>query len=239
MRRSAGAWTRSFPGQAALQLGIFAATRALPAFVSVFCTSARNFDECPGFDVHRQRWRRCRVADVGGDVPVSLVSIFKAKYGSFGGLVDIAVQDGVDDAAGVLDWIRCFGAVPAGADEVGLCAALSIFDEFRRTWSGCSFEELPGRKQAEKVGGLGDAAPVQPAFSFAKAGQEVVLGLLRGQDGDGRQNAECVSGQEDDVRRRERNRADDLLNVVDGVGNILFSVTDLSAKSILPSLSKA
>ena len=46
-------------------------------------------------------------------------------------------------------------------------------------------------------------------------------GLLRGQDGDGRQNAESVSGQEDDVLRGRcgGNRADDLLNVVDGVGD--------------------
>ena len=54
-----------------------------------------------------------------------------------------------------------------------------------------------------------------------KAGQEGVLGLLRGQDGDRGQNAEGVSRQEDHVLScgSRRNGAHDVLDVVDGVGH--------------------
>ena len=50
---------------------------------------------------------------------------------------------------------------------------------------------------------------------------KVVLSLLGGQDGNGRQNAECVSGQEDDVLGvgAAGLGTDDLHDVVDGVGN--------------------
>ena len=50
----------------------------------------------------------------------------------------------------------------------------------------------------EGGGGLGDAA-LGACQLCGKAGQEVVLGLLRGQDGDRGQNAERISSQEDDV----------------------------------------
>ena len=43
----------------------------------------------------------------------------------FGGsLVDSAAQDGVDDAAGILDGDALAGAVPAGVDQVSLGAGL-------------------------------------------------------------------------------------------------------------------
>ena len=55
----------------------------------------------------------------------------------------------------------------------------------------------------------------------SEARQEVVLGLLRGQDGDRGQNAECVRRQEDDVLGCgcRGDGADDVLDVVDGVGH--------------------
>ncbi len=81
-------------------------------------------------------------------------------------------------------------------------------------------EEGLAEAGGEGRGGLGDAA-LGAGQLRGEAGQEVVLGLLRGQDGDGRQNAERVCGQEDDVLRGRCGgyRADDLLNVVDRVGD--------------------
>ena len=59
-------------------------------------------------------------------------------------------------------------------------------------------EEGLAEAGGEGRGGLGDAA-LGAGQLRGEAGQEVVLGLLRRQDGDGRQNAEGVGGQEDDV----------------------------------------
>ena len=72
----------------------------------------------------------------------------------------------------------------------------------------------------ERRGGLGDAA-LGAGQLGGEAGQEVVLGLLRRQDGDGRQNAESVGGQEDHVLciGRSGDRAHDLFDVVNRVGN--------------------
>ena len=54
-----------------------------------------------------------------------------------------------------------------------------------------------------------------------EAGQEVVLGLLRGQNGHGGQHAESVGGQEDHILGvgAGGHGAHDLLDVVDGVGD--------------------
>ena len=51
---------------------------------------------------------------------------FKVEVGDSLGrrAVDRAVQDRVDDAAGVTDGDALAAAVPAGVDEIGLCAAL-------------------------------------------------------------------------------------------------------------------
>ena len=70
----------------------------------------------------------------------------------------------------------------------------------------------------EGGGGLGDAALCTSQFC-CETGQEVVLGLLRSQDGYGRKYAECVCGQEDNFLGSGAcgNRTHDLLNVVDGV----------------------
>mgnify|MGYP007132127825 CR=1 FL=1 len=94
-------------------------------------------------------------------------------------------------------------------------------------------EEGLAEAGGEGRGGLGDAA-LGAGQLRGEAGQEVVLGLLRGQDGDGRQNAERVGGQEDDVLgvRCGRDRADDLLNVVDGVGDTLIVVVPISSPSV-------
>ena len=148
-------------------------------------------------------------SQLGGDLKIEVRQLLGRS------LVDIAVQDGVDDAAGILDGDTLAGAVPAGVDEVGLCAALfHLLDEFFGVLGRMQFEEGLAKAGGEGRGGLGDAA-LGAGQLRGEAGQEVVLGLLRGQDGDGRQNAESVSGQEDDVLRGRcgGNRADDLLDV--------------------------
>ena len=82
------------------------------------------------------------------------------------------------------------------------------------------FQEGLAEACGEGGGGLGDAA-LGACQLCGKAGQEVVLGLLRGQDGDRGQNAEGVSRQEDHVLScgSRRNGAHDVLDVVDGVGH--------------------
>ena len=72
----------------------------------------------------------------------------------------------------------------------------------------------------EGGGGLGYAA-LGARKLCGEAGQEVVLGLLGREDGNGGQNAECVRGKEDDVLCRGScaHGAHDVLDVVDGVRN--------------------
>ena len=138
-----------------------------------------------------------------------------------GGLQDGAAQDGVDDAAGVLDGDTLAGAVPAGVDQISLGAALlHLLDQLLSVLGGMQLQEGLAEAGGEGRGGLGDAA-LGAGQLRGEAGQEVVLGLLGGQDGHGRQNAESVGGQEDDVlgSGRRGNGTDDLLDVVDGVGH--------------------
>ena len=138
-----------------------------------------------------------------------------------GSLQDGAVQDRVDDAAGILDGDTLAGAVPAGVDQVGLRAALfHLLDQFLGVLGGMQLEEGLAEAGGEGGSGLGDAA-LGAGQLGGEAGQEVVLGLLGGQDGHGGQHAERVSGQEDHVLGvgRSGHRAHDLLDVVDGVGN--------------------
>ena len=70
----------------------------------------------------------------------------------------------------------------------------------------------------EGRGGLGDAA-LGAGQLGGEAGQEVVLSLFGGQDGNGRQNAESISRQEDDVLSVGAAGAgtDDLLDVAGGL----------------------
>ena len=138
-----------------------------------------------------------------------------------GHVVDIAVQDSIDDATGVLDGDALAGAVPAGVDQVSLSAAhLHLLDQLLSVLGGVQLQESLAEASGEGGGGLGDAA-LGASQLCGEAGQEVVLGLLRGQDGDRGQNAECVSRQEDDVLGCgcRGDGADDVLDVVDGVGH--------------------
>ena len=68
--------------------------------------------------------------------------------------------------------------------------------------------------------GLGDA-PLGAGQLGGEAGQEVVLGLLRGQDGNRGQHAKGVGGQEDHILGvgSGGHGSHDLLDVVDGIGN--------------------
>ena len=138
-----------------------------------------------------------------------------------GHVVDIAVQDSIDDTTGVLDGDALAGAVPAGVDQVSLSAAhLHLLDQLLSILGGVQLQESLAEASGEGGSGLGDAA-LGASQLGGEAGQEVVLGLLGAQDRDGRQNAECVSRQEDDIlcSRCRRDGADDVLDVVDGVGH--------------------
>ena len=72
----------------------------------------------------------------------------------------------------------------------------------------------------EGRGGLGDAALGARELG-REAGEEVVLALVRGQDGHRRQHAEGVGGEEDHLLGggAVAVRTDDLLDVVDRVGH--------------------
>ena len=138
-----------------------------------------------------------------------------------GGLVDSAAQDRVDDAAGILDGDALAGAVPAGVDQISLGAGLlHLLDQLLSVLGGMQLEEGLTEAGREGRGGLGDAA-LGAGQLGGEAAQEVVLGLLGGQDADRGQNAESVGRQEDDVLGcgGAGNGANDVLDVVDGVRN--------------------
>ena len=138
-----------------------------------------------------------------------------------GSLQDGAVQDRVDDAAGILDGNTLAGAVPAGVDQIGFRAALfHLLDQFLGVLGGMQLQESLAEAGGEGGSGLGDAA-LGAGQLGSEAGQEVVLGLFGGQHGHGGQHAESDSRQEDHVLGvgRSGNGAHDLLDVGDGVGN--------------------
>ena len=80
-------------------------------------------------------------------------------------------------------------------------------------------QECLSKASGEGRGGLCDSTLGSGQLS-GKSGQEVVLSLLRSQDGYRRQYAECICGQEDNLFRCRScgNRAYNLLNMVDGIG---------------------
>ena len=111
--------------------------------------------------------------------------------------VNGAGQDGVNDTTGILNGDTLAGAVPAGVDQVSLGAGdLHLLDQLLGVLGGMQLQEGLAEAGGEGGGGLGDAA-LGAGQLGGEAGQEVVLGLLGGQDGHGRQNAESVSRQED------------------------------------------
>ena len=82
------------------------------------------------------------------------------------------------------------------------------------------FKESLSEACGESRCGLGDTALCTRKLS-CKSGQEVVLCLLRSQDGYRRKYAECVCGKEDNFfcGRSGGNRTYNLLDVVDRIGN--------------------
>ena len=141
-----------------------------------------------------------------------------------GSLEDIAVQDRVDDAAGILDGDALAGSVPAGIYQVSLRAALfHSLDQLLAVLGGVQLQECLAEACGECRSGLCDAALCSCQLS-CEAAQEVVLSLLRCQNRDGRQYAESIRAQEDHVVscRACRDRVDlldDVLNVLDRIGN--------------------
>ena len=85
---------------------------------------------------------------------------FKVEVGDLLGLSlqDGAIQNGVDDAAGILNGDTLAGAVPAGVDQVSLAPDFSIFLTSSSPYLvGCSSRKA-APKQAEKVG-VGSVMP--------------------------------------------------------------------------------
>ena len=72
----------------------------------------------------------------------------------------------------------------------------------------------------EGGGGLGDA-PLGAGQLGGEAGEEVILGLLRSQDGHRRQHTKGISGQEDHIlgSRRRRNGTDNVVNMINGIAD--------------------
>ena len=113
------------------------------------------------------------------------------------------------------------GAVPAGVDQVSLGAGLfHLLDQLFTVLGGMQLQEGCAEAGGEGGSGLSDAA-LGAGQLGGEAGQEVVLGLLGSQDRDGRQNAESVGRQEDDVLGVGAcgYGANDLFDVVDRIGN--------------------
>ena len=72
----------------------------------------------------------------GGDLKVEVGDLLG------GSLVDGTAQDGVDDAAGILDGDALAGAVPAGVDQISLCAALlHLLDQLLSVLGGVQLQE--------------------------------------------------------------------------------------------------
>ena len=145
----------------------------------------------------------------------------EVRYGLGLGLVDRAVEDRVDDAAGILDGDTLARAVPTGVDEVRLGAALfHALGKLFRILRGMKFEERLTEASRERRGRLGYAA-LRAGELCGKSGEEVVLRLLGREYGNGRKNAERISRKEDDILSRgsRGNGANYLLDVIDRVGN--------------------
>ena len=149
------------------------------------------------------------------------------------------VEDGVDDATGVADGDALAGSVPTSVHEVSLgTVSLHFLHEFSSILGGMEFQESLSEASGEGGSGFGDAALCSCEFC-GEAGEEIVLSLVAVEDGDGRQYAESVSGEEDDLLG-SGTLADglyDVLDVVDGVadagvfGHALVCEVNLSVSS--------
>ena len=148
----------------------------------------------------------------------------EVRDGLGGCLEHVAVQDRVDDAAGIFDGNTLAGAVPARVHEVSLRAALlHSLDQLLAVLGGVQLEERLAEASGESRSGLCDAALCTCQLS-CETGQEVILSLLRCQNRDRRQHTERIRAQEDHVLscracRLRVNILDDVLDVLDRVGN--------------------
>ena len=109
--------------------------------------------------------------------------------------------------------------VPACVYEISLSVvSLHLLNELLSILSRVEFEERLTEASRESRSGLSDATLCAGELG-SKAGEEVVLSLLRSQDRHGRQYAECVSRKEDHVLsgRTCRDRFNDALDVVDRI----------------------
>ena len=136
-------------------------------------------------------------------------------------LVDSAVQDGIDDATRILDGDAFARAVPARVHEVSAGAVgLHLLRELHSVLRRMQLEECLAEASGERRNRLSDAT-LRARNLGREARQEIILRLLRRQDGDRRQHLESISRQEDNALRRRAmgNRLNDVLNMVDRIGH--------------------
>ena len=136
-------------------------------------------------------------------------------------LQHVAVQDGIDNTSRVLNRNSLAAAVPAGIHKVCLCTALlHALHKLFRILGRMQLEESLTEASRESRGRLGDAA-LGSRELCRKAGQEVILGLLRRQNGDRRQYAKRIRREENDILRCRSvgNRLYNLLDMIDRIGN--------------------
>lgn len=116
-----------------------------------------------------------------------------------GRFLDVAVEDVVDDTAGVGNGDTFASSVPACVHQVSLgTALLHLLDEFIGIFGGMEAEECLTEASREGGGGLSNAT-FRTGQLGGEAAKEVVLGLLVSKNGYGGQYAESISAEEDDL----------------------------------------
>jgi hypothetical protein len=154
-------------------------------------------------------------------------------------LVDLVIEDTVDDTTCIADRDTLASTVPTSVDEVSLSTALlHVANELLSILCRMQLQECLAEASRECRSRLCDTTLCTSQLS-CEAREEVVLRLLSVQDRNRRQHTEGISAQEDNLLccRTLALRTLDVLDVVDRIETRVFSVTLLSAKSILPSLS--
>ncbi len=136
-----------------------------------------------------------------------------------GSLLDVTVKDIVDDTAcvGNRDALAC--AVPAGVDQISLCAVgLHLLHELLGIFCGVEREERLAEASRESRSRLGDAA-LSAGELRGEAAQEVILSLFVIDDSHRRKHTECIGRKEDHLLcgGAFRDGLNDVLDVVDGI----------------------